>query len=221
MSTIHDPVHFPSSTRRGSHRRSRRIDTDTATQVVVVDERGAISAGARAVPSSERGLQINAGRVAAVSSDHPAAEQEGPRRFIGLKRVAMAGITALVAVNIWTGAPLLALWVGSQVVGQRTLSMAALGVVVVVLALLVFVLAAALTWLNNIYDELTERPRAEPRATWLRSMRAEAEDHISQRVGITALERIVMTNVYVAVIALVIWYIFFAGPPSPILALGS
>jgi hypothetical protein len=36
-------------------------------------------------------------------------------------------------------------------------------------------------------------------------------------VGITLLERIVMINVYLAVIALVIWYVFFAGPPSPIL----
>jgi len=91
------------------------------------------------------------------------------------------------------------------------------GVVIVVLAVLVFALALALTWLNNAYDELTGRPSAERRATWLRSMRAEAEGHNSQRVGITVLERIVMINVYVAVITLLIWYIFFAGAPSPTL----
>lgn len=72
---------------------------------------------------------------------------------------------------------------------------------------------------NNLYDELTGRPRAERRATWLRSMRGEAEGHIRQRAGITVLERLVMINVYIAVITLVVWYVFFAAPPLPILAL--
>ena len=62
-------------------------------------------------------------------------------------------------------------------------------------------------------DRLTGRPRAERRATWLRSMRAEAEGHVSQKVGITRLERIVMINVYVAVIALLAWFFIFAGSP--------
>jgi hypothetical protein len=131
------------------------------------------------------------------------------------RRAAMAGLTAFITINIWTGAPVLALWVGSKVVGRGTLSMAAVGVVVVVLAAIEFVLAVALTVLNNVYDELTGRPRAERRATWLRSMRGEAEGHLSQRVGITLLERIVMVNVYLAVISLLVWYVFFAGAPSP------
>jgi len=133
-----------------------------------------------------------------------------------LKRMSLLSAMSFVAINIWTGAPLLALWVGSQVVAKRTLSMAAVCVVVVVLAVLEIALAVALTWLNNVYDEITGRPRAERRATWLRSMRGEAEGHISQRVGITTLEWIVMINVYVAVTTLVVWYVFFAGPPSPL-----
>jgi hypothetical protein len=134
---------------------------------------------------------------------------------MALKRVTMAAATAFLTVNIWTGCPLLALWVGSQAVGNRALSMGAVGLVVVVLAVLVFVCALALTWVNNAYDELTGRPRAERRATWLRSMRAEAEGHVSQRVGITLLERIVMVNVYLAVIAFALWYVFSAGAPGP------
>ena len=93
--------------------------------------------------------------------------------------------------------------------------MAAVGVVVFVLAVLEFGLALALTWLNNVYDELIGRPSTERRATWLRSMRAEAEGHVSQRVGITLLERIVMINVYIGVVALLIWFILFAGSPLP------
>jgi hypothetical protein len=91
--------------------------------------------------------------------------------------------------------------------------MAAVGVVVVVLAVLEIVMVLALAWLNNIYDGLTGRPQIEQRATWLRSMRAEPEGHISQRVGITTLERIIMVNVWLAVIALAVWWVFFAGPP--------
>jgi hypothetical protein len=134
---------------------------------------------------------------------------------MALKRVAMAAATALVAINIWTGAPLLALWVGSRVVGKTVLSMRAVLVVVVVLAVLVFGLAAMLVWLNNTYDELIGRPRVERRSPWLRSMRAEAEQNISARVGVTALERIVTMIVYVAIIALLLWFFFVGGPPLP------
>ena len=63
-------------------------------------------------------------------------------------------------------------------------------IVVVVLSVLVFAMALLLTLLNNVYDELTGRQRVERRSAWLRSMRAESERHVSQRVGITALERI-------------------------------
>ncbi len=42
---------------------------------------------------------------------------------MALKRVTMAAATAFLSINIWTGAPLLALWVGSRVVGQTVLSM--------------------------------------------------------------------------------------------------
>jgi uncharacterized membrane protein (DUF485 family) len=130
-----------------------------------------------------------------------------------LKRVALAGATAFLTVNLWTGCPLLALWLGAQVVGEGLLSMGAVVAVVTALALLVFSSAAGLAWLNNTYDELTGRPRIERRASWLRSMRAEAEGHVSQRVGVTPLETIVVINVYVAMIALAIWTVFFAGVP--------
>jgi hypothetical protein len=93
--------------------------------------------------------------------------------------------------------------------------MGAVGVVIVVLAALVFTMAMALTWLNNVYDELVKRPHTERRPPWMRSMRGESERHVSQRVGTTVLELIVMINVYIAVIALAVWYVFFAGSPLP------
>jgi hypothetical protein len=35
-----------------------------------------------------------------------------------LKRITLAALTAFLAINIWTGAPPAALWVGSLVVGR-------------------------------------------------------------------------------------------------------
>jgi hypothetical protein len=46
-------------------------------------------------------------------------------------------------------------------------------------------------------------------------MRAESERHVSQRVGTTLLERIVVINVYLAVIAFLAWFFLIAGSPLP------
>jgi hypothetical protein len=130
-----------------------------------------------------------------------------------LKRTMMAAATAFIAINLWTGAPLFALWVGSQVVGKSALSMQAVFVVVIVLAMLLFAMVIALTWLNATYDELIGRPSSEDRLTWLRSMNVRGKEDISHEVGITVLEQIVMASVYIAVITFVAWFFFFAGSP--------
>jgi hypothetical protein len=134
---------------------------------------------------------------------------------MALKRLLLVAATAFLSVNLWTGAPLLALWAGSQVGDQGTLTMTAVFVVILVLAALVTTMAVALIRLNNAYDELIGRTRVERRVPWLRSMRAEAEDHVDRQVGVTALELIVMTSVYLAVIAFMIWLVFFAGSSVP------
>jgi hypothetical protein len=138
-----------------------------------------------------------------------------PPRHIALKRIGMAAATAFIAINIWTGAPLLALWVGSQVVGKTALSMQAVFVVVIVLAVLVFALAMVLAWLNSSYDRLTGRPAGEQRMTWLRSMNVQRDDQVLIGTSISVLERIVMASVYIAVITLLVWFFFFAGSPLP------
>jgi hypothetical protein len=131
-----------------------------------------------------------------------------------LKRAAMAAATAFLAINLWTGAPLLALWVGSQAVGATALSMQAVFVVVIVLAALLFPMVLALARLNSAYNVLTERPEGERRLSWLRSMNTQQE-RSGAETSLSALERIVMTTVYVAVIALLVWFFFLAGSPLP------
>jgi hypothetical protein len=130
------------------------------------------------------------------------AGESGPLREAGIiKRLALAAATAFVAVNIWTGCPIFALWVGAQVVSERRVTVS------------VFASAVALSWLNATYDAMTGRQHVERRPAWMRSMNAETESHVHKRVGITPIEQVVMLNVYVVVILLAVWYVFFAGPP--------
>src|SRR6185436_10127894 len=114
------------------------------------------------------------------------------------KRLALAAAAAFVTVNIWTGAPLVALWVGSQTAGPSGLSMTAVGVVVVVLLVLVLALTVLLTRINARYDGITGRVAERRVSPWMRSMRSERDAYAKQRQG---------------VIVFNVWFFFFAGSP--------
>ncbi len=130
------------------------------------------------------------------------------------KRIGLAAAAAFVSVNIWTGAPLLALWVGSRTVPSSGLSMGAVFVVVAVLLGSVLALVWALTWINHRYDRVTDRPQPERRTSpWLRSMRGEREDLAKQRHGASAIERVAVLSVMAAALTFNLWFFFFAGSP--------
>jgi hypothetical protein len=132
------------------------------------------------------------------------------------KRLLLLSATTLAAINIWTGAPLLALWVGSRIVGQRALTMGSVLLVVVLLALFVTATAYTLTWLSARYDDLVHRPTGEHRTSpWMRSMRDEQKDVARARLGTTPVEWIVTASTIVAVLGLEVWFFFFAGSPLP------
>jgi hypothetical protein len=131
------------------------------------------------------------------------------------KRIARAAATAFIAVNIWTGAPLLALWIGSRAVGTTTLSMSAVIIVVGALAATDLALGALLAKLNRDYREMLGTPPGSGRARWLRSSSGESDDEVEEQSGVTLIERIVVISVYVAVGALLVWFVFLAGSPLP------
>jgi hypothetical protein len=117
----------------------------------------------------------------------------------------------VIAVNISTGCPLFAVWVGSWTVGSSGLIMGAVFLVVAVLAAGEIALTFALTWLSARYDELTGRPPAARRTSpWLRSMRGEREDFAKRRQGVSPVERIVVVSVVLCVGAFEVWFFFFA-----------
>lgn len=133
-----------------------------------------------------------------------------------VKRIALAIATALVSLNIWTGCPLFAVWVGAQSARSSAPSMGPIVLVVLVLAVLVTGSAVALSWLSAKYDDATGRPAAARRTSpWLRSMRGEREELARKRQGISGLERVVVISVVACVVAFEIWFFFFAGSSLP------
>jgi hypothetical protein len=139
-----------------------------------------------------------------------------PPRHFRLKRLALVTATGLAAMNVWTGAPLLAVWVGSQAQSGQVLSLRGAFVALVVLSALAFLLGQALAWLSYRYDELTGRPRlAGETSPWHRAKRGDRVQDIRTRFGVSAPEKIVAGSVVLAVVALEIWFFFLAGSSLP------
>ncbi len=132
-----------------------------------------------------------------------------------LEKIGLEAAMALAALNIWTGAPLLAVWVGSRVVDSTQVTMGAVFLVVAVLFCTCLALIWALNAASAAHDQLTGRRQSVRRhVPWLRSMRAERVDWERTRKSVTTLDRIVVGMVVLAVIAFEVW--FFVASPSPI-----
>jgi hypothetical protein len=132
-----------------------------------------------------------------------------------LKRLGLVCAMAVTSLNVWTGSPLFALWVGSRVQGPGPPAMGAIAVVTVTIAVVSGVLLRVLNGINNAYDKLIGRKQRKRQSPWLRSLRGEREDiHDPERDEMTAVERVVIAMVLIAVIAFEIWFFFYS--PSPI-----
>src|SRR5688500_4769719 len=123
---------------------------------------------------------------------------------------------ALSAINFWTGAPLLAVWVGSRVVESSTqVSMGSVLLVVVVLFAACLGLIWVLNWASSTYDVITGRPQTVKRhVPWLRSMRAERVNYEREKQSVTPLERVLVICVVLAFPALALWLFIYS--PSTI-----
>ena len=133
-----------------------------------------------------------------------------------LRRIGLAGLTALLSLNVWTGGPLFAVWVGSKAQGNFTsLSMTSVFVVILVLAVVEFLLLWALAWASTRYDALIGRPPLRRRYPWLSSMRGERQEVIAKRQGVSGVERIVVFSVVAGAAAFELWFFFLAGSSLP------
>ena len=136
---------------------------------------------------------------------------------MALKKIGLVTASALCAINLWTGAPLFAIWVGSKVQGNlNNLSMGAIFSVILILGASVFGLGYLLTWINAKYDDLAGRPAiARQTSPWLRSMRDERDDAAQRKYGIGGIERVVVICAIAGVLAFEAWFFFFAGSSLP------
>ena len=140
-----------------------------------------------------------------------AAQQTQPRGR--LKPILLAAAMAFLALNVWTGSPLLAVWLGSKVQGENSQpSMGAYAVVIVALIAFSWGLYQLLKMVMSAYQDATgTRPTVRSHAPWLRSMRGERPDYPGRAARISGAERIVVVTVIVAAAAFEIWFFFFSG----------
>jgi hypothetical protein len=127
-------------------------------------------------------------------------------------RVVLMAAMALVAMNIWTGAPLLALWIGSRIQGDSGLSMGAVFVVIAVMGATMFGLVRVLAALSARHDRLLGRePPSRRQQPWLRSLSGERLSDQRARVRVSALDIVLVGTVLLAVLAFEIWFFFYSG----------
>jgi hypothetical protein len=129
-----------------------------------------------------------------------------------IKPILLAAAMAFLALNVWTGAPLLAVWIGSKVQGEESQpSMAAYVVVIVSLIVFCWGLYQLLKITMHAYQEATgTTPTVRSHAPWLRSMRGERPEYGSG-ARISGAEKIVVLTVLIAATAFEIWFFFFSG----------
>src|ERR687893_2854657 len=126
------------------------------------------------------------------------------------KRLLLVALMALASVNLFTGAPLFAVWVGAQVQGESGgLTMTAVLAVVVVMALLCAALVWALNRMGAAHDALVGRPAARRQTTWMKPFNS-GPAH-AQQGGLSALDKVLIGAVVLAGLAFEAWFFFFAG----------
>ena len=131
-----------------------------------------------------------------------------------MRRLALLTAMALVTTNIWTGGPLLALWIGSRLQPSAGPSMLAVVAVIVSLGIVSFLLVRALALLDARYGEAEGRTVTVRRhVPWLRSMRGE-RPHAQRRFAeLAPLERMLVATVVVVVLLFEAWFFFYSGSP--------
>jgi hypothetical protein len=131
-----------------------------------------------------------------------------------LKRLALTIGMTLAALNIWTGSPLFALWVGSQLQGSGPPKMSSVIVVVIVLAVVSLALVQLLAFLGARHDELTgHSATVRMHAPWLRSMRGERPLYPGETGRLTNLERVLVVMVVFVVLIFEVWFLFYSTSP--------
>ena len=145
----------------------------------------------------------------ATRSEAPPPPATGGALFL---RIILAALTAILAVNLYTGAPLLAIWIGSRVQQGTQLTMGTVAVVIGVLIATVALLVFLLTRVEAMYKAVTGQGQEQRRvAPWMRSMRGDRGS--TRQRGV--LDTVMVVSVGCALALFGIWFFGFAGSSLP------
>ncbi|MEA2429128.1 MAG: hypothetical protein QOF37_2756 [Thermoleophilaceae bacterium] len=144
----------------------------------------------------------------------PAAERNRLGPLGRLKRAALLAGMSATALNVWTGSPLAALWIGSRVQGTGQPTMAPVFVVAACLGVFSFAALRLLRVLAGTYDRLVGRtPAIREHVPWLRSLRGERPHEAGPEYSLSALD-IVLCVMVVIVLAVFEYWFFFLSTSS-------
>lgn len=131
------------------------------------------------------------------------------------RTLASAGLIFAMAVGsllMWLANPVFWLWLASRMTSSTQPSM---GPYLLVLAGVIATMVAfgkGLGWLNRVHARVTRSDgRVRVQAPWLRSMRGEREPARDASV----LDVVMVATVGVAVVAMAVWFLLFAGSSLP------
>jgi hypothetical protein len=129
-----------------------------------------------------------------------------------LKRAGVLAAMGAAAVNVWTGSPLAALWIGSRVQGSsQSPTMAPVFVVAACIAVFSYGLLRVLRWLGGWYDRLTGRRAAvREHVPWLRSLRGERPHEAGPEYSLSALDIVMCVSVIVLIALFEYWFFFLS-----------
>lgn len=126
----------------------------------------------------------------------------------------LAVCVAVASVNIFTGSPAFALWVGSRTQGGGPATMTSVTVVIVVMAALSLALVKLLAVLSAAYERSTGHQRTvRTHAPWLRSLGAERPAYPDERRRLAVPERILVAVAVIAMLVFEYWFFFLSGSP--------
>ena len=145
-----------------------------------------------------------------------ASTPAAPERGSLIKRLLLGAGVTIAALNIWTGAPLLALWIGSRLQPDTQPTMSSVFLVAFLLALFCSMLVWALGRLSAAYDRARgAKPPPRQQAPWMRSMRGERAKDLKRDRPASPTEKIMIGVVVLAFVAFEAWFFFLASSPLP------
>ena len=134
--------------------------------------------------------------------------------FIGKKLAALILILLMIvgSLVLWIGIPVGWIVLASHLTDTSAPTLGPYVLVIFGIPVSMFLFGRFLYRLNALYGDVTgNTPHVQARSAWLKSMRGERENTRPR----TVLDVVMIASVSVAVVAFLIWFLFFAGSSLP------